>query len=128
MRRIAIDEHRPRADPLDGVRRGDVGLRGDDHLVARPEAEVQIRQVQRGHARADAHAVRVRSHERGEFRLEGFALRPVRQDVAVEHLEHRPPIRVGDPRTAERNLTPIRHSQSPETIRSRAPARPPHTR
>ena len=51
---VAVDEHRPRARPLHRVRRRDVRLRRHDHLVARPDAELQVGQVQRRHAGADA--------------------------------------------------------------------------
>ena len=73
-RRIGVDEDGTRADPLDAVHGGDVRQRRRDHLVARLEPEVQIRKVQRRHARADRHAVRAAAGERGELGLERLAL------------------------------------------------------
>ena len=57
---------------LDRVRGRDVRLRGDDHLVAGPEVERQVGEVQRGHAGRGGDRVR-RAGELGEGRLELLA-------------------------------------------------------
>ena len=103
-RRVAVDEHRPRADPLDRVRRRHVRLRRHDHLVAGAESEVQAREVQRRHAGADRHRVGAGAHERRELGLERLALRPVREDVALEDPLHLRAIRIGHPGAREWDL------------------------
>src|SRR5262249_33659871 len=52
--RIGVGEDDGRAGELDRVRGCDMGLRRHDNLVARPDAEIEIGQVQRGGAGADA--------------------------------------------------------------------------
>ena len=43
---VAIQEHGPPAAQLHGVGRGDVGLGGHDHLVAGPQVDRQVTEVQ----------------------------------------------------------------------------------
>ena len=87
-------------------------LRGDDHFVAGPDAELPVGEVQRRHAGARRQAMRAGADEGGELLLEGVRLRPVRQHVAGEHLHHGLALRVGDPGAAEGNLAGWAHTYS----------------
>ncbi len=71
--RVGLDGDGRRARVGDGEPRGDVGVRGDDDLVARPDAQRAQDQVQRVEPVADADAV-ARAAVGGELRLEGLAL------------------------------------------------------
>ncbi len=82
-----------------GVGRGHEGQRGHDYLVARPPAQRQPGQVQRGGAVGDGQGV-ARPGQRGELRLEGHRHAAHRQPAAAQHIEHgrlflRPQVDVG---------------------------------
>src|SRR5207244_6287205 len=90
-------------DPLDRMRRGSMSLGRDDHLIARPDAKMQICQMQSRHAGTQRHTVGAVAEKGSKLRLECSALRAMRQNMAIEYLHHRFPIVVGDPGAPEGN-------------------------
>jgi len=90
-----------------------VRLGGHEHLVAGTETEVQAREVQRRHTAADGDRVRIGAEKCGEFRLEGFAPRTVRERMALQHLEHRVAVLVGDPGTPEWDFDYVSNTSPP---------------
>jgi hypothetical protein len=80
--RVAIDQHRHRAKRGHRERRGDEGVAGHDHFVARADAHRLEGQAQGVEARAHADGV-LRPHHPGELALEGVDLRA--EDVLAVH-------------------------------------------
>ena len=73
---LDVDEDRHAAALADGVRRGDEGVADRHHLVARPDADGEEREVQRGGAVRDGAGVGG-ADVGGELGLEGGDLRPL---------------------------------------------------
>lgn len=86
--RIGIDQHRRCAGIADGGDRRDEGHRRGDHLIARPDAEGEQRQVQRRRARVQRDRL-ARPAIGGEAALEGLDARAGDIGAARQGLEHR---------------------------------------
>ena len=87
-RRLDVDKHRRRAAVADDVGGGDEGVADRDHLVARPDAEGQQRQMQRRRAVRNGAGMR-RADELRELPLEGRDLRSLRDPAAEDDAARR---------------------------------------
>ena len=99
---VAIEEHGPPAAQLHGVGGGDVGLGGHDHLVAGPQVDRQVTEVQRRHAGGGGDRVRGAGELR-EGALELLDLGAVRERGPGEYLGHGGPLVLADQRASERD-------------------------
>jgi hypothetical protein len=111
--RVDVDEHRPRATQLDGIRSRGEGVGGHDDLVPGPDLECEQRQVERGGAGRD-HCRVPGSHGDGDRCLELDDLRTHRELAAAENLLHCCEFRVADVRPRQ----PDRISHFPPQIRN----------
>ena len=123
--RVDVDEHGRRPGERDDVRRRRERVGGDEHLVARAEAEREHGDVQRGRARRDGDRVRG-PRGPGEQRLELRHLRAHRQHAGLEHRGDLGELRLADvgPGEPDQVSAGFRSGTTRSSSRGRRRARP----
>ncbi|MDF9803742.1 hypothetical protein M2436_002289 [Streptomyces sp. HB372] len=112
--RLDVGEHHVGADEADRVRGGGEGEGGDDHLVARADAQGQQQQVKGRGPRVDGDAVPV-VDQAGEALFEGRDFRSLHDATAAQHAYRGLDLVFPDDWAGSRNrlLVDARHERPP---------------